>query len=404
MKKASLILLTGFLLLSLAAEEFALVINTDVIPWNPPFDLGTVVPSIPEGSERAAGTFPEVEELYSAPSDSRGETAERMSSFIYDDPDGELHRLRAQLVYGEEEGHCLIYVQKSGSVFNEDWDSLGRWFDQEVYPGLTESFGTPLDLDGNGRIILLFYKFPDTSLAGYYSDTDLFSREWEPGSNQGEILYMNLSAGTPESRIIRETIPHELAHLIHNSRRIPRQMKSSQLWIDEGLAEMAAYRILGIPSPFHISLWNDRDGGFWDGVSLFDWKGDLEDYALSFLFFLFLDERISADPFYREIIDHPAGNGRGILEILREEGVEYSNFGDLLEDFYLSLLKEPEAFGLQGKSLKLRPRKPSEQYDGLLPPGAAVYLPLETLGYLKDLPAEIRVVDSRDYRNFTAVP
>lgn len=386
------------------AEDFLLVINTEVISWQKPFDLGAILPDYPGGSSRISEDPYEEDFVYRPPREQRGEVPEKEVTFLIDDDSGQINGLRSFLVYGDSQSSCLIYVQKSGSALTQDWDRLGQWFDKEVYPKVTGLFGSPLDLDGNGKIILLFFKFADSSLAGYFSESDLFDRDWESASNQGEILYMNLTAGNPESQLIRETIPHELQHLINRSRRITRQKKSSQLWIDEGLAEMAAYEVLGYPSPYHISLWNDRDGGFWDGVSLFHWDGSLEDYALSFLFFLYLKERFPGVELNRRIINHPGGNGRSILEILQEEGVPLENFGDLLQDFYLAMLLHPEDFGSDGTDLKLRPRNPSPQYDGLLPPGAAVYLPLELAPYLNHLPEHIRVIDSRDYRIFTAVP
>ena len=47
-------------------------------------------------------------------------------------------------------------VTAEGSLSQTDVERFGEIFDDPIYPVVTESFGSPSDLDGNGRVVVLF--------------------------------------------------------------------------------------------------------------------------------------------------------------------------------------------------------------------------------------------------------
>ncbi|MDA3850186.1 MAG: hypothetical protein PF447_02830 [Spirochaetaceae bacterium] len=400
----------GYYILSLCltglmAEDFRLIINTQMDSEALHFFLGDIYPNYSWGVRRRSPVDSGYWEAYvppqAIPSESLPELGSQRS-FYYDDINGQILRVHAQLVYAMEQGNCLIYVQKSGAMNNYDWNSLGSWFEQEIFTTVSQAFGKPGDVDGNDRVILLFFKFPDHTMVGFFSDTDLYGRSVYSASNQGEILYFNLSEGDPFSSLMKETYPHELQHLINASQRWNRSLENMELWIDEGMAENAAYILLQQVSPFHISQWKDEDSEFWDGLSMNQWNSSLEGYAWAFLFMRYVAHQAGTEQIYGDIILQPRGNSRSILLALREYGVDFDSFGDLLQAFYLALLFQEEqgiySLGIDPGELQLQPRSPGSEFQGLLPTASAVYLPLKSPMTTTEYPESLRIIDTRDYR------
>ncbi|MQA91771.1 MAG: hypothetical protein GEU90_16375 [Gemmatimonas sp.] len=147
-----------------------------------------------------------------------------------------------------------------------DYDGFARDFDDFVFPTLSEAFGSPTDIDENGRVILFFTRAVNELtppggtgvIAGYFWGGDVFPRHSDGGlggcaaSNEGEILYLAIPdpgeeiGSTPISaetlrRVALSTIGHELQHLINTGRRLHVNGASTveEKWLNEGLSFMA---------------------------------------------------------------------------------------------------------------------------------------------------------------------
>jgi len=173
-----------------------------------------------------------------------------------------------------------------GSGFRDaDWAMLQQEYEEVVFPSDSSLFGSPADLDRNGRIVVLFTPRVNaltppgaqSVTAGFFLPLDLADSgdpegggirgadgEVCPASNEGEIIYMR----TPDPsgrfgatvrhdqaiRTGRTIVAHELEHLLNAQRRIVfggGDFTSLQsLWLDEGLAhfaeEMAGLRAMGL--------------------------------------------------------------------------------------------------------------------------------------------------------------
>ena len=144
---------------------------------------------------------------------------------------------------------------------DEDLRDFVAEFDDVVAPTLHPLFGTPSDIDGNGRVFLLATPAvnrlspPDSEafIGGFFfggdlSDTNTFA-------NGAEILY----AATPDvdgehgvpvtPQRLRESLPavlaHEYQHMIHHAVRM-RELGAENpeaLWLSEALAQMAEDRV-----------------------------------------------------------------------------------------------------------------------------------------------------------------
>jgi hypothetical protein len=165
--------------------------------------------------------------------------------------------------------HALIYEDlnnPTGGFTDADYQSIIGELETIVYPTDTQNFGTPTDLDGNGKIIV-FYTRAVNDLTpvgasflygGFFHPRDLFPRTAQPGfeacpgSNVGEMFYMlvpdptGVSNGHVRTReYVRGTtvgtIGHEFQHLINASRRlyVNNAADFEEVWLDEGLAHSA---------------------------------------------------------------------------------------------------------------------------------------------------------------------
>lgn len=155
----------------------------------------------------------------------------------------------------------------------EDWSLLSQRLNQDVFPTSTLYFGSPADIDGNGRVIALFTpevnrltpRGSEVGLGGFFLPLDLAASgrggggvtgdqgEICPASNEGEILY--LAVPDPDgvfsdpigvARARRNALglaAHELQHLINAQRRVLDGSGGfgalEETWLDEGLSQLA---------------------------------------------------------------------------------------------------------------------------------------------------------------------
>ena len=145
-----------------------------------------------------------------------------------------------------------------------EYQAIARGIDTLVYPLDTAMFGPPTDIDGNGRVVVLFSKAvnaltPRVSsgvVLGFFFSRDLLPRQSPSGScvgsNAGEMFYVLVPDPTGSVSAVRTkqfvqsvalgTIAHELQHLINSSRRLyvnDAQVISEEPWLNEGLSHVA---------------------------------------------------------------------------------------------------------------------------------------------------------------------
>jgi hypothetical protein len=165
--------------------------------------------------------------------------------------------------------HAIVLADSlnpSGGFTDTDYARYAARFDSLVYPLDVGAFGEPTDIDGNGRIGLIFTLevnrlTPAGSpvyVGGFTFSRDLFPvtatnrAQACPTSNEGEFFY--LMAPDPLGRVngnrrttgfvdtnTTAVIAHEFEHLINSSRRlyVNDAADFEQKWLDEGLAHIA---------------------------------------------------------------------------------------------------------------------------------------------------------------------
>ncbi len=145
--------------------------------------------------------------------------------------------------------------------------SVAATFDTLVWPTDTRNFGTPVDIDNNGRIILFYTRAvngltPANSssyVGGFFYSRDLFPTTNQPGfqgcagSNVGEMFYLlapdpngDINMNKRDTAFIRRTTigttAHEFQHLINAERRLyvlNTNNFDEDVWLNEGMSHIA---------------------------------------------------------------------------------------------------------------------------------------------------------------------
>ncbi len=180
----------------------------------------------------------------------------------------------------------------------ETWRTLRDEFDEVVFPTDTLYFGGPADIDGNGRVVVLFT--PEVNrltprsatgrVGGFFLPLDLTDSgdpggnglqgpggEVCPASNEGELLY--LAATDPEGqfgsplredqalRNARSVVAHELEHLLSAEQRLVLGDAGfgdlGEVWLQEGLAHVAEEAVglrLMDRGPGEDITWDEIEG------------------------------------------------------------------------------------------------------------------------------------------------
>lgn len=149
----------------------------------------------------------------------------------------------------------------AGGFADTDFQEIGTEFDNLIYPTNVDYFGTPLDLDANSRVIILYTPLvnrltpagnPGGFVGGFFFAGDLFPVTGCAQSNVAEVFYLltpdpggTVNGNARTTAAVRQgtrgTIAHEFQHMINASERIrsPIEQELEDVWLDEGLSHFA---------------------------------------------------------------------------------------------------------------------------------------------------------------------
>jgi hypothetical protein len=263
-----------------------------------------------------------------------------------------------------EGAHCIVYVEdgeETAAVDAATAKRIARTFSSIIYPQITDAFGLPLDVDDNGKVILLLLDIrdgynPQTSLGhtgGYFYPADMeAASSYEPHPNLADMIYIDTYPTSAGSASSLGTVAHEFQHLINYSNRRGVGKSAMDIWIDEGLSSAAEY-IYGGPQYSRI-LWlaNERNFSYPQGNNFFVWNGIWENdeamaaqgsqadpytnYSTVYLFFQWLRIHASNETeIYKEIINSPYGDYRAVTAAaVARIGSEFSSWETLLKTWF----------------------------------------------------------------------
>jgi hypothetical protein len=171
--------------------------------------------------------------------------------------------------------HVVVVADSAapaGGFTDADWQAIAAEFDSLVHPAVTGSFGAPLDLDGNGRVIAFYTPAVNeltpagsaTYLGGFVQSRDVLSHSVCGTSNQAEVLYMlvpdptgGINGNARSVELVRgqtvALLAHELQHVVnaeHHVYHAGASVAPEESWLNEGLShiaeELVFYRASGL--------------------------------------------------------------------------------------------------------------------------------------------------------------
>jgi hypothetical protein len=131
---------------------------------------------------------------------------------------------------------------------SSQFSAFAQQYDAKIYPADTAEFGAPLDLDGNGRVVVVVTKEVNRrGSLGFTTSCDNFPRNsTNQASNYGEFFYVvapdsggrfgraySLRAAAQD---LPDIIAHETVHVIQFGRRLASGGPFPDIWIAEGQA------------------------------------------------------------------------------------------------------------------------------------------------------------------------
>lgn len=239
--------------------------------------------------------------------------------------------------YMEDEWWSALSLQER-NVALASLGSIAQRFEEETYPALTRLFGTENipGVDSNSRITVLVHRMQDesTGIAGYVRTADGYTRLAAPESNEREMFY--IGTGGLENPRANAFFAHEFMHLIHFNQKEVKQGVQEDVWVQEGLAEVAP-TIAGVANPFEESYLASRVRDFVSNPrdSLTEWLNKPTDYGAASLFFHYLKDQYGQE-LLRDIMVSAQKGIAGIDDAFAKNGIE-KTFSEAFEDWTIAV-------------------------------------------------------------------
>ena len=280
---------------------------------------------------------------------------------------------------------AVFYVDQkapAGGFTDQDLSRFALDFDEVIYPTDTAAFGTPTDLDGNERVVILFTPTVNSLtprgaagfIGGFFYGLDLLQdRE---GSNKAEIFYgmvpdpTGLFSDARTREQVMEAMPailaHEFQHMIHFSERVVKLAAdgTEALWLSEGLAQMAeelvARAFLKRGDPVAADGYregNRKRARFYladpSAVSLIvsTGQGSLEERGAGWLYTLYLWDRGGGDDVLRRLVRSTLTGTANVEEVMG------APWPDIFSDWAAALYLDgtgPQPYAFEYPSVDLR--------------------------------------------------
>lgn len=174
---------------------------------------------------------------------------------------------QAKVVALSEHAAVLADLKNPANGFTDsEYQQFADEFDRVAWPVVTTNFGTPSDVDDNGRVLMLFTsavneltpRGANFIVGGFFYGRDLFPKKANDkagacaSSNVRELFYLlapdpsgSINGNARSKTYVRNstfgTLSHEFEHLVNASRRLYVNGAGDfeETWLDEGLAHIA---------------------------------------------------------------------------------------------------------------------------------------------------------------------
>lgn len=267
-------------------------------------------------------------------------------------------RTKAKLKYDGKSTKVWVADQY---ISDEQAQNIGEEFDKSIDPLVKNKFGSPSDVDKDGKVNILVYDikddFEDTGsyTGGYFHPRDLYD---VPFSNKAEVFYMDTypSMGTDRNNLnekkVYSTLAHEYQHMVNANQKLLKEKKPDgmDVWLDEAFAMASEHMYLGKTLDHRIDYYNNSRS-IANGHSLIKWnhRGDvLSNYSLSYLFSQYLKAQSdNGDEIFKEILQDSSSTNKALEKAIHKHVDPNMSLGEFMTNFRIALEKKEDT-GLHG--------------------------------------------------------
>ncbi|MCO4356254.1 M30 family zinc metallopeptidase [Staphylococcus agnetis] len=267
-------------------------------------------------------------------------------------------RTKAKLKYNGQTTNVWVADEY---ISDEQAQNIGEEFDKNIDPLVRDKFGSPSDVDRDGKVNILIYDikddFEDTGsyTGGYFHPRDLYD---VPYSNKAEVFYMDTypSMGTDRNNLnekkVYSTLAHEYQHMVNANQKLLKEKKRDgmDVWLDEAFAMASEHMYLGKTLDHRIDYYNNSKS-IANGHSLIKWnhRGDvLSNYSLSYLFSQYLKAQSdNGDKIFKEILQDHSSTNKALEKAIHKHVDANMSLGEFMTNFRIALEKKEDA-GLHG--------------------------------------------------------
>jgi len=319
--------------------------------------------------------------------------------------------------------YVKVYVAPNALLTSAWAKKIATEFDENIYGKITENFGSPLDVNEDGKVTLLLLDIRDgyvsggSYIGGFFQNAHMYSVADQAHSNESDMLFLDTYPQVAGSDDFYDTVAHEFQHLVNFSNTVAETGTAQDLWINEGLSAGAEYVYTGSLSDSRINYYNnDPYHTLIAGNNFYVWNGYweyyypdsvLDNYSTVYLFFQWL--RIQASNgigIYKEILASDFRDYRAVTEAATSRiDSSLSNWETLLSTWLVANVyyRPSGLLGYKGiiSNLSRRVYVPQDGLEIQLFPGEAIGSLLNEQGAESSYTPETGSGDNMRYRGLS---
>jgi hypothetical protein len=214
--------------------------------------------------------------------------------------------------------HAFFFVDdRNTAAMASQLAGYGTAFDA-IYDVNHTKFGMEKDIDGNGKVIIIFSQEIAGDYLGYFDANDKYPKSTSPNSNEGDIFYITTTSWG--SSIINGALAHEFQHMIYYDEHADRGVTFTWSWLNEALSQAAEY-YNGYTTIHDIWMYNFLYQDFDLGLSLTYWTLDNYGYGAIYIRYLIDQYEPSIPDLTKRLC---ATNLAGIAAVENATGVSFN--------------------------------------------------------------------------------
>lgn len=231
-------------------------------------------------------------------------------------------QVQARLVY--ETANVYFFAEDSVQTDPTAVKSMVDTFQNKIYPTDRAFFGSEASpgVDNDPRLYILYAGGLGSTIAGYFSSADEYSRLAHPYSNEKQMFYVNADNQRPGDPYLLGVLAHEFQHMIAWHRHL-----NEDSWMNEGSSVLAEFLNHYDIGGFDAAYTSNPD------LQLNAWSLDpatdpslTAHYGAGFLFMAYFLDRFGQEA-TQALVGDPANGMRAVDDVLATRGIKDKSTG-----------------------------------------------------------------------------